>query len=389
VLALDRLTNPVPRLLLAPIQVGALRLPNRMVMAPMTRSRAGAGNVPTPLMATYYAQRATAGLIVTEGAQVAPEGVGYPDTPGIHTNDQVAGWRLVTRSVHAAGGRIVLQLWHVGRVSHPSMQPGGALPIAPSALAAKGEIDTAEGLKPFARPRALGIHEIPRIVEQFAEAARRAKEAGFDGVEVHGANGYLIDQFLRDGTNQRTDRYGGTFVKRVRLLREVTEAVVGVWGEGRVGVHLSPTGTYNDMRDSNPVQTFSAAARALDSLALAYLSVREPVPGSAVFDPSAPRTLEAIREAFHHPIIINEGLDAGSGEAVIARRDADLVAFGELFLANPDLVERFRIGAPLNVPDRGTFYGGDARGYTDYPTYRAAATANARQPEVAAARPGV
>ena len=245
-----------------------------MLMAPMTRNRAGPGNIPTPLMATYYRQRASAGLMVTEATQVAPEGVGYVNTPGIHTEEQVAGWRHVTRAVHAAGGRILLQLWHVGRISHPSMQPGGALPLAPSPVKPEGQIFTAQGRKPFVTPRALESEEIPRVVAQFADGARRAKEARFDGVEIHAANGYLIDQFLRDGTNQRTDRYGGSLVNRVRFLREVAEAVVGVWGEGRVGVRLSPTSRFNDMRDSDPVQTFSAAARALDSLGLAYLRSR-------------------------------------------------------------------------------------------------------------------
>ena len=371
--ALDRRIATIPRLLLTPTTVGVLRLPNRMVMAPMTRNRAGAGNVPTPLMATYYRQRAAAGLIVTEATQVAPEGLGYPDTPGIHTDEQAAGWQHVVRAVHAAGGRIVLQLWHVGRISHPSMQPGGALPVAPSAVKPAGQAVTPRGRAPFVTPRALETHEIPRVVAQFADAARRAKQAGFDGVEIHGANGYLIDQFLRDATNHRSDRYGGSLVNRVRFLREVAEAVVGVWGEGRVGVRLSPTSSLNDMRDSDPVQTFSGAARALASLGLSYLHVVEPAPGSRAFDPSAPRTLAAIRAAFHGTLVVNSGFTASTAEAALARREADLVSFGVLFLANPDLVERFRLGAPLNEPDRLTFYGGDARGYTDYPTYRPAA----------------
>jgi N-ethylmaleimide reductase len=361
-------TGAAPRLLFTPVTVGALRLPNRVVMAPMTRNRAGAGNVPTPLMATYYEQRASAGLIVTEGTQVSPEGVGYPDTPGIHTDEQVRGWRQVTRAVHAAGGRIVLQLWHVGRISHPSMQPGGALPVAPSAVRPAGKIFTVQGLQPFVTPRALETREIPRVIAQFAEGARRAKEAGFDGVEIHGANGYLIDQFLRDGTNERTDRYGGGVVNRVRFLREVAEAVVGVWGEARVGVRLSPTNPLNDMRDSDPVLTFSAAARALDSLGLAYLHVVEPAAGSLGFDPAAPRTLASIRAAFRGPIMVNGGYEADTAEATVARGEADLVSFAKLFLANPDLPERFAEGSPLNEPDPSTFYGGDERGYTDYPT---------------------
>lgn len=358
--------------LFTPFDAGALRLPNRIVMAPMTRSRAGVGNVPTPLMATYYRQRASAGLIVTEATQVSPEGVGYPDTPGIHTDEQVAGWSQVVREVHAAGGRILLQLWHVGRISHPSMQPSGALPLAPSAIKPEGKVYTAQGLQPFVTPRALETAEVSQVVSQFAEGARRAKEAGFDGVEVHGANGYLIDQFLRDGTNRRTDRYGGSLVNRLRFLREVTEGVVGVWGRGRVGVRLSTISSFNDMRDSDPVSTFSTAARALDDLGLAYLHIVEPAIGGAGYDPSAPRVLPAIRAAFHGPLMVNDGYDARSAEAAILREEADLVSFAALYLANPDLVQRFRTGATLNAPDQSTFYGGDARGYTDYPVRDAA-----------------
>lgn len=361
-------TDRIP-ILFTPFSAGALQLPNRIVMAPMTRSRAGAGNVPTPLMATYYRQRASAGLIVTEATQVAPEGIGYPDTPGIHTDEQVAGWQQVTRAVHAAGGRILLQLWHVGRISHPSMQPNGGLPVAPSAIKPDGQVYTAQGLQPFVTPRALETEEIPQVVAQFAEGARRAKEAGFDGVELHGANGYLIDQFLRDGTNHRTDRYGGSVGNRVRFLREVTERVAGVWGEGRVGVRLSTINAFNDMRDSDPVGTFSAAARALDDLGLAYLHIVEPAVGGAGYDPSSLRALPAIRESFHGPLMVNDGYDAATAEAAIRRGDANLVSFAALYLANPDLVRRFRIGAPLNAPDSSTFYGGDARGYTDYPPY--------------------
>jgi N-ethylmaleimide reductase len=363
------LSYPAPQRLFTPFSAGALRLPNRMVMAPMTRNRAGAGNVPTPLMAAYYRQRATAGLIVTEGTQVSPDGVGYPNTPGIHTNQQVAGWRRLVEDVHTAGGRIVLQLWHVGRISHPSLQPGGALPVAPSAIRPDGQAFTAQGLQPFQTPRALEIREIEGVVSQFAVGAKRAREAGFDGVEIHGANGYLIDQFLRDGSNRRTDRYGGSVVDRLRFLLEVTEAVVDVWGEGRVGVRVSPTSPFNDMHDSDPVRTFSAAAKALNNLGLAYLHVIEASPGNQPFNPALPRTLPSIRAAFHGPLIVNDGYTADTAEATLVRGEADLVSFGAPFLANPDLVERFRAGLPLNAPDRSTFYGGDARGYTDYPTY--------------------
>ena len=348
--------------LFTPHTTGALQLPNRMMMAAMTRSRAGAGNVPTALTAKYYRQRASAGLIVTEASQVVPEGVGYPNTPGIHSKAQVEGWRQVTRTVHAAGGRIFLQLWHVGRISHPSMQPDGKLPVAPSAIAPRGEVHTSAGLQPFVTPRALEIGEIPGIVAQFAEGARRAKEAGFDGVEIHAANGYLVDQFIRDGSNQRTDVYGGSIKNRLRFLREVTEAVVGVWGPGRVGVRLSPAAPFNDMADSDPLATFTAAARMLDRIDLAYLHVIEPVT-------AAQPTLASIRAAYRGTLVVNGGYDAKSAEDALVRGEADLVAFGSLFLANPDLGERFRLGAPLNQPDRATFYGGDARGYTDYPAY--------------------
>jgi N-ethylmaleimide reductase len=295
--------------------------------------------------------------------------VGYLHTPGIHSDAQAAGWRVITNAVHGADGRILLQLWHTGRISHPSLQPDGALPVAPSAIKPAGQIPTPDGRVPFVTPRALETGEIPGVVAQFAGAARRAHDAGFDGVEIHGANGYLLDQFLRDGSNQRNDRYGGSVINRVRLLREVAEAVVDVWGDGRVGVRLSPTRTNNDMRDSDPVRTFSAAALALDSLPLAYLHVVEPAPGSAEYDPRAPRVLPAIREAFNGRIIVNAGYTAESAEAVLASGQADLVAFGRLFIANPDLPMRFRLGAPLNAPDPATFYGGDERGYTDYPTY--------------------
>jgi N-ethylmaleimide reductase len=350
--------------LFSPILLGELTLPSRVVMAPMTRNRAGPGNVPGALAVEYYSQRASAGLIVTEATQVSPQGVGYPGTPGIHSDAQVAGWRRVTDAVHQAGGRIFLQLWHVGRISHPSLQPDGALPVAPSALAAAGEVFTATGPQPFVVPRALETAEIPKLVAQFADGARRAQAAGFDGVEFHGANGYLIDQFLRDGTNRRSDRYGGSLENRARFLIEVTEAVAGVWGTERVGVRLSPWGSFNSMSDSDPRATFGYAARALAPFGLAYLHLVEPagdVPAGAT--PLAPE----LKAAFGGPLMLNGGYTRPLAEAALARGEADLVSFGASFLANPDPPLRLARNAPLNAPDPATFYGGDHRGYTDYP----------------------
>jgi N-ethylmaleimide reductase len=346
-------------------QLGSLQLPNRIVMAPMTRSRAGKGSVPTELMATYYEQRASAGLIISEATQISPQGVGYPGTPGIHSDEQVAGWKKVTEAVHKKGGRIFLQLWHVGRISHPSLQPDGALPVCPSPIAAAGEVFTFTGMQKFVTPRALETGEIPGIVNDFAAGAERAKAAGFDGVEVHGANGYLVDQFLRDCTNKRTDAYGGPAENRTRFLREVTEAVIGVWGADRVGVRLSPTSPFNDMSDSDPHNTFSHAARVLNSLKVGYVHVVEALtekPG-----PSG-RVTPLVRTNYRGTLIANGGYDMKAGNAAIASGEADLISYGVLFLANPDLPERFkRGGAQLNTPQQASFYGGDAHGYTDYP----------------------
>jgi N-ethylmaleimide reductase len=354
--------------LFEPCRVGALELPNRLVMAPMTRCRAGAGNVPTELNALYYAQRASAGLIISEATQVTPEGQGYGDTPGIHSDEQVRGWRGVTSAVHAAGGRIYLQLWHVGRISQPRFQPGGALPVAPSAIAPAGLAYTPDGPQPYVTPRALETEEVPRVVAQYADGARRAREAGFDGVEIHAANGYLIEQFLLDGTNHRSDAYGGSLERRARFLLEVTQAVVAVWGGDRVGVRLSPRGTFNDMSDSNRETTFSHAIRELNAFGLAYLHLLDPLPDSPFDNPELPRLAPRLRRLFQGPVIVNGNFDARAAVRALAEGEADLVAFGVPFLANPDLVERWRRGAPLNEPDRKTFYGGDARGYTDYPT---------------------
>ncbi len=349
--------------LFAPLQLGALQLPHRVVMAPLTRNRAGPGNVPHALNATYYAQRASAGYITSEATQVVPEGQGYPNTPGIHSEAQVAGWRQVTDAVHAAAGRIVLQLWHVGRVSHPIYQPDNQLPVAPSPIAPKGAAYDPDWNKiAYVRPRALELSEIPGIIDGFVRGAENAKRAGFDAVEVHGANGYLIDQFLRDGTNHRTDAYGGSAENRARLLREVTEAVVGVWGADRVGVRLSPLNPANDMKDSDPRTTFAAAARALAPLALAYVHIIEP----ADTQPEA-QVLPTIKPLCGAPIVVNGGYTATTGQAAITERRADAVAFGKLFLANPDLPRRLQLGSQLNAWNQKTFYGGGAEGYTDYP----------------------
>jgi N-ethylmaleimide reductase len=360
-------TNPQHPTLFTPVQLGPYTLRNRMAMAPMTRNRAGEGNVPTDLAVTYYEQRSSAGLLISEGTQVSPQGVGYPSTPGVHTAEQVEGWRKVTEAVHAKGGRIFAQLWHVGRISHPSFQPGGALPVAPSAIAAEGQSRTPTGPQPFPVPRALELDEIPGVVEQFAEGARHALAAGFDGVEIHGANGYLVDEFLRDGTNHRTDVYGGPVENRARFLLEVTEAVAKVWGADRVGVRLSPLGSFNSMSDSNPEATFGHAAAVLDRFGLAYLHAAMLF---AALDPSSPdhSMARVLREKFHGPLIINGGYGRDTGNAVLAAGLADLVSFGAIYLANPDLAERFAEGAPLNTPDRDTFYGGGAHGYIDYPT---------------------
>jgi N-ethylmaleimide reductase len=352
--------------LFSPFQLGPLLLPNRVVMAPMTRNRAGAGNAPTKLNATYYAQRAGAGLIIAEASQVSPQGLGYPGTPGIHSAEQIAGWKLVTDAVHAAGGRIFLQLWHVGRISHPSLQPDGALPVAPSAIAPAGQAWTLDGMKNYVTPRALDTAELSGIVAQYRDGAASAKAAGFDGIEIHAAHGYLLDQFLRDNTNQRSDAYGGSAENRVRLLVEVMEAVAGVWGGERVGVHLSPTNlAFNDISDSDPAATFETAVRVLDRLGLGYLHIVEPGPADPV-GPGPRLDAAFFRPLWRTALIANKAYDLARANAVLRDGNADLVSFATLFIANPDLPERLRRGAPFNPPDRKTYYGGTAKGYTDY-----------------------
>ena len=359
-----------PPSLFTPVRIGGCALANRIVMAPMTRSRAGAGNVPSPLAAAYYAQRASAGLIITEATQVAPEG-GYPDTPGIYNKAQAAGWRPATAAVHSMGGRIFLQLWHAGRVSHPFMHPEGAVPVGPSAIAPEGQLFTAKGMQRFATPRPLETREVPRIVEQFARGARLALEAGFDGVDLHAANGYLIDQFLRDGSNVRTDAYGGSAVNRARFLLEVVSAVGAVWGPARVGVRLSPLDPHNSMHDSNPLETFGYVADALAKTGVGYLHVVEPAPGHPMATSAGHRLLQILRAAFPGPLIVDGGRDRLSAEAALAAANADLVALATPFIANPDLVERLTRGLPLASPDRSTYYAGGERGYIDYPPYEA------------------
>lgn len=348
-----------------PLKLGALTLPNRLIMAPMTRNRAP-DTIPNSLMAEYYAQRASAGLIVTEGSQISAQGVGYPATPGIHSDEQVAGWREVTDAVHAKGGHIFLQLWHVGRISHPTLQPGNAIPVSASAIRPSGETFTGQGMQPFETPRALETDEIAAIVSEYATGAANAKAAGFDGVEIHAANGYLIDQFLRDGSNRRDDNYGGSLDNRCRFMLEVTEAVCAAWGPDRVGIRLAPLNPFNDMHDSDPQAIFTHAVQALNRFGLAYLHVTEmgkDAPGAAgpAFD------LTELRQIWKGIYITNAGYDRARAEAAIAEGRADAVAFGVPFLANPDLVERFRQDTSLNQPDAATFYGGDGHGYTDYP----------------------
>ncbi|MBD2424988.1 alkene reductase [Phormidium sp. FACHB-1136] len=353
--------------LFTPIQLGRYELPNRIVMAPLTRNRAGAGNVPQPLNALYYQQRASAGLIISEASQVCPQGQGYPATPGIHSAEQVAGWKAVTQAVHDQGGHIFLQLWHVGRISHPSFQPEGALPVAPSAIQPKGDAMTYDGMQPFVTPRALELDEIPGIIDQYRQGAKNALEAGFDGVEVHGANGYLLDQFLRDGTNHRTDAYGGSLENRARLLLEVTQAAVEVWGSDRVGVRLSPSSTFNDMADSDPKTTFGYAIQALNAFNLAYLHLLEPSEADLRYG-GTPIPTREFRPLYNGTLMVNWDYDQATGHQAIASGDADLVSYGKLFIANPDLPRRFEENAPLNEPNFDTFYGGGAEGYTDYPS---------------------
>jgi len=341
-----------------PLRLGALTLPNRIIMSPLTRCRASAGRVPNALMAEYYTQRASAGLILSEATAVDPLGVGYPDTPGIWSEDQVTGWKRITASVHDAGGRIFLQLWHVGRVSDP-FYLNGARPVAPSAIAPGGHVSLLRPQRPYVTPRALERDEIPGIVAAFRRGAENAQRAGFDGVEIHGANGYLLDQFLQDSSNQRTDDYGGSIAQRARLHLEVTDAAVSVWGADRVGVHLAPRGDAHGMGDSNRAATFGYLAAELGRRKIAFLCAREGL--------EPPRLGPDLKRAFGGVYIANQGFTGETAQRLLDAGEADAVAWGKLFIANPDLPRRLLTGAPLNPPDSTTFYGGDARGYTDYP----------------------
>jgi len=341
-----------------PLQAGAFTLENRIVLAPLTRCRSSAGRVPNDLMREYYVQRASAGLILSEATSVSAMGVGYPDTPGIWSEEQVAGWKRITEAVHAAGGTMLLQLWHVGRISDPEYL-GGALPLAPSAIAAKGHVSLMRPKRDYVVPRALELSEIPGIVAEYRRGAENAKRAGFDGVEVHGANGYLLDQFLQDGTNKRADAYGGPIENRARLMLEAVDACIEVWGADRVGLHLAPRGDSHTMSDSNPLATFGYVAEQMGKRELAFLCTREHQGPDAI----SPE----LKKLFGGVLIANEAFTKETAEAAIESGQADAVAFGKPFIANPDLPERFKLNAPLNAQDPSTFYAQGPKGYTDYP----------------------
>ncbi len=341
-----------------PMHLGAIELRNRIVMSPLTRTRAAPGRIPNELMRTYYAQRASAGLILSEATSVSPQGVGYPNTPGIWSRAQVEGWQKITKAVHDKGGRMFLQLWHVGRVSDPEHLNGG-IPVAPSAIACPGTVNLLRPQRNFVVPRALHLEEMQGIAADFAQAARNAMDAGFDGVEIHAANGYLLDQFLHDGSNHRCDEYGGSIQNRMRLLLEVVDACIGVWGSGRVGVHLSPGGTVHGMSDSDPLTLFKSVARALNQRRLAFVFVRQAAGGEVYAN--------GVRQNYNGTLILNDGLTLESARAALRAGRTDAVAFGRAFIANPDLVRRLREGAELNDWDASLFYADGAKGYTDYP----------------------
>jgi N-ethylmaleimide reductase len=353
--------------LFTPLNLGALALPNRIFMAPLTRCRASEGHIPNDLNAEYYSQRAAAGLIISEATSVSPCGYGYPNTPGIHTKEQVVGWKKVTEAVHAKGGHIYLQLWHVGRISHPAYQQDGVKPVAPSAIKPKGQVFTGSTMEEYVTPRALETDEIPGIISEYVHGATLAKEAGFDGVEIHNANGYLLDQFLRTGTNMRGDRYGGTVQNRARLTLEVTEAVVGVWGPDRVGIRFSPAGIFNDMHDNNPLETFGHVLSELNRFGLAYAHITKVTAQDIAHGAVEGVGPKELRPYWKGKVVSAGGFTLDSGNAALAEGWADAIAFGVPYLSNPDLMERLRRGAPLNTPDESTFYASGPKGYTDYP----------------------
>jgi N-ethylmaleimide reductase len=354
-----------PTKLFDSFKLGHLDLPNRLVMAPLTRNRAVAGMVPSPLAVEYYGQRASAGLLISEASQISQQGQGYQDTPGIYSKEQVAGWRKVTDRVHERGGRIFLQAWHVGRVSHTSLQPNGGAPVAPSAIRAKGKTYVNNSFMDISEPRALTLEEIPGIIESYKRAAANVIEAGFDGIEVHGANGYLLDQFARDGANQRTDAYGGSIENRARLMLEVSKVVAAEIGAERTGIRISPVTPANDTADSAPQPLFDYIVDQLSAMKLVYLHVVEGATGGA--RDFAPFDYGSLRRRFKGAYIANNGFDFELATKALAANEADLIAFGKPFISNPDLVERYKRGAPLNAPDKATFSGGGAKGYTDYP----------------------
>ncbi len=356
-----------------PVKLGSIELKNRLVMAPLTRMRAIDGDVPNPLAKIYYAQRAGAGLIISEATQISPLAKGYPATPGIYSPEQTAAWKEIVEAVHAMGGKIVAQLWHVGRISHSSLHPEQGAPEAPSAIAAAGQTYGADWkLHDYETPKAMTAEDIARVLKEFEVAAVNAKAAGFDGVEIHAANGYLLDQFLQDKTNQRNDQYGGSVENRLRLLGEVIESVAQVFSSDRIGVRLSPYGSFNDMSDSDPIALFDAAIQKLNGYQLAYIHMIEPrstsAGGNDQVSEGAPITSEIFRAAYQGKFISAGGYDQAMGEATLEAGLADAIAYGRLYISNPDLAERFKQGVPLNAYDRTTFYGGAEIGYTDYPT---------------------
>jgi N-ethylmaleimide reductase len=354
-----------PTKLFEPYRLGPITLPNRLVMAPLTRNRAIAGLVPNPLAVEYYGQRASAGLLITEASQISQQGQGYQDTPGIYSKEQVAGWRKVTDRVHEQGGRIFIQIWHVGRISHVDLQANKQAPVAPSAIRAKGKTFVNGTFADVSEPRALALEEIPGIIEDFKRATTNALAAGFDGVEIHGANGYLLDQFAKDGTNKRTDNYGGSIENRARLMLEVARVVTAEAGAERTGIRLSPVTPSNDISDSDPQPLFDHIVDHLNALKLVYIHVVEGATGGP--RDIAPFDYGSLRKRFKGAYVANNGYDFELATKVLAANEADLIAFGKPFLANPDLVERLKRGVPLNEPDKATFYGGGAKGYTDYP----------------------